>query len=100
MFTPGHLHRDNNDRPEHMRLADSDHSPNSLPARVVHIEKLGEASLLYLEITPDTPTITLKLEGTTGIRTGENIHLQVDAADLHLFDDQGEALTRTVSLPV
>ena len=87
-------------RPEHMRLADSDHSPNSLPARVVHIEKLGEASLLYLEITPDTPTITLKLEGTTGIRTGENIHLQVDAADLHLFDDQGEALTRTVSLPV
>jgi multiple sugar transport system ATP-binding protein len=87
-------------RPEHMRLADSDHSPNSLPARVVHIEKLGEASLLYLEIAPGAPTITLKLEGTTGIRTGENIRLQVDAADLHLFDDQGEALTRTVSLPV
>jgi multiple sugar transport system ATP-binding protein len=87
-------------RPEHMRLADSDSSPNSLPARVAHIEKLGEASLLYLALGEGMPTITLKLDGTTHIRTGENIRMQVEATDLHLFDDQGEALTRTVSLPV
>ena len=86
-------------RPEHMRLADSDSSPNSLPARVAHIEKLGEASLLYLELGEKIPTITLKLDGTTSIKTGENIRMQVDPSDLHLFDDQGEALTRTVSLP-
>jgi multiple sugar transport system ATP-binding protein len=87
-------------RPEHMRLADSDSSPNSLPARVDHIEKLGEASLLYLRLGEQMPTITLKLEGTTAIRTGENIRLQVNGSDLHLFDAEGEALTRTVSLPV
>ena len=87
-------------RPEHMRLASSEHMSNSLAARVVHIEKLGEASLLYLELTPGTPHITLKVEGTTTLRQGENIRVQVAAEDLHLFDTQGEALTRTVSLPV
>jgi multiple sugar transport system ATP-binding protein len=87
-------------RPEHMRLADGEHSPNSLPARVAHIEKLGEASLLYLEIAPNTPAITLKLDGTTHIKSGENIRFQIDPQDLHLFDGEGEALTRTVSLPV
>ena len=86
-------------RPEHMRLADADNSPNSLPARVTHIEKLGEASLLYLDLGAATPTITLKLEGTTTQKTGDAIRLQVNAQDLHLFDSAGEALTRTVSLP-
>ena len=86
-------------RPEHMRLADSDGSPNSLPARVDHIEKLGEASLLYLRLDERLPTITLKLEGTTALKIGATIRLQVDASDLHLFDSNGQALTRTVSLP-
>ena len=86
-------------RPEHMRLAPSDSSANCLAAQVMHIEKLGEASLLYLELTPGTPTITLKVEGTTTLRPGENIRVQVAAEDLHLFDTQGQALTRTVSLP-
>jgi ABC-type sugar transport system ATPase subunit len=87
-------------RPEHMRLAPPDSSANSLAAQVVHIEKLGEASLLYLALTPGTPTITLKVEGTTTLRPGENIRVQVAAEDLHLFDTQGQALSRTVSLPV
>ncbi|MGM9428462.1 ABC transporter ATP-binding protein [Hydrogenophaga sp. MI9] len=87
-------------RPEHMRLADSESSPNSLPAQVVHIEKLGEASLLYLELAESLPTITLKVEGTTQLHTGENVRLQVAPSDLHLFDAGGEALARTVPLPV
>ena len=66
----------------------------------VDIEKLGEASLLYLEISPGAPTITLKLEGTTQIRSGENIRIHVAAQDLHLFDTAGDALSRTVDLPV
>ena len=86
-------------RPEHMRLADADNSPNSLPARVAHIEKLGEASLLYLDLGGGAPIITLKLEGTTAHKMGDAIRLQVNAQDLHLFDSTGEALTRTVSLP-
>ena len=83
-----------------MGLADAADDPNSLPAQVVHIEKLGEASLLYLEIAPGAPTITLKLDGTTRIRSGENIRVHVPAQDLHLFDAVGDALQRTVDLPV
>ncbi len=87
-------------RPEHMRLASgADTGPNTLAARVVHIEKLGEASLLYLELSHGTPTITLKVEGTTQLQAGENVRVRVPAEDLHLFDASGEALARTVSLP-
>ena len=87
-------------RPEHMRLAaGTETGPNTLAARVVHIEKLGEASLLYLELSPGAPTITLKVEGTTPLQAGENVRVRVLAEDLHLFDSNGEALTRTVSLP-
>ncbi|MGB4061198.1 MAG: sn-glycerol-3-phosphate ABC transporter ATP-binding protein UgpC [Burkholderiaceae bacterium] len=87
-------------RPEHMRLAaGTDTGPNTLAARVVHIEKLGEASLLYLELSRGAPTITLKVEGTTALQAGENVRVRVLAEDLHLFDSNGEALTRTVSLP-
>ena len=87
-------------RPEHMRLATSADSPNSLAAQIVHIEKLGEASLLYLDLGQHLPDVTLKLEGTTALAKGENVRLQVDATDLHLFDGAGDALRRTVELPV
>ncbi len=83
-----------------MRLAPSADSPNSLGAQIVHIEKLGEASLLYLDLGQQLPNVTLKLEGTTALAKGENVRLQVDATDLHLFDSAGDALRRTVDLPV
>ena len=86
-------------RPEHMRLAPSADSPNSLAAQIVHIEKLGEASLLYLDLGQGLNNVTLKLEGTTALAKGENVRLQVDATDLHLFDSAGDALRRTVDLP-
>ena len=61
--------------------------PKEIVTHFAHeIEKLGEASLLYLEISPGAPTITLKLEGTTQIRSGENIRIHVAAQDLHLFE--------------
>ena len=86
-------------RPEHMRLAGSADAPNSLPAQVSHIEKLGEASLLYLDLGEGIPAITLKVEGTTHALIGDAVRVQVAAEDLHVFDRAGDALTRTVSLP-
>ncbi len=86
-------------RPEHMRLAGSADAPNSLPAKVSHIEKLGEASLLYLDLGEGIPAITLKVEGTTHALIGDAVRVQVAAEDLHVFDRAGDALTRTVSLP-
>ncbi len=87
-------------RPEHMRLAQSDEVPNSLQAKVSHIEKLGEASLLYLDLGDGIPAITLKVEGTTHALNGDVVRVHVPAEDLHVFDRDGDALSRTVSLPV
>ena len=86
-------------RPEHMRLTDVADAPNSLRAQIAHIEKLGEASLLYLDIGGGLPSVTLKVEGTTPLRVGEPVGVQVAVDDLHLFDQAGNALTRTVTLP-
>jgi ABC-type sugar transport system ATPase subunit len=86
-------------RPEHMRLVGPDHGPNCLSAQIIHIEKLGESSLLYLSLSEGTPTITLKVEGTTLLQVGENVRVHIAAQDLHLFDAEGEALPRTVTLP-
>ncbi len=87
-------------RPEHMRLVSNADAPNSLQAKVSHIEKLGEASLLYLDLGEGIPAITLKVEGTTQALNGDMVRVQVAAEDLHVFDRGGDALTRTVSLPV
>jgi multiple sugar transport system ATP-binding protein len=86
-------------RPEHMRLVDPGQGANCLPAQITHIEKLGESSLLYLSTAANQPTITLKVEGTTQRQTGENVQIHVAPQDLHLFDVEGEALARTVTLP-
>jgi multiple sugar transport system ATP-binding protein len=86
-------------RPEHMRLADPDHLSNSMPAQVRHVEKLGEASLLYLDLGADLPSPTLKVDGTTSLRKGDAVRVHAAADDLHVFDAQGHALQRTVELP-
>ena len=86
-------------RPEHMRLVDDPSAPNTLEARVSHIEKLGEASLLYLDIGDSVSPITVKVDGTTNVTVGENVCAQVCSEDIHVFDHGGDALTRTVTLP-
>lgn len=57
-------------RPEDMRLADGP-GANVLSARIEHIEKLGEASLLYLGTSGAQQLLTVKVHGTTRHRTPE-----------------------------
>lgn len=87
-------------RPEHMRLAADGQTENTFGAHIAHIEKLGEASLLYLNLGASMPTPTLKLEGTTNLNNGDSVRVHVPAIDLHLFNTEGNACTRTVELPV
>ena len=51
-------------RPEDMRVAQGP-GANVLSGQVAHIEKLGDASLLYVTVNAQTPLLTLKVEGTT-----------------------------------
>jgi len=64
-----------------------------------HVERLGDASLLYLSVQPDAPLITLRLEGTATQKPGERITLRLRADQCHLFDGAGKAFRRTVELP-
>jgi multiple sugar transport system ATP-binding protein len=86
-------------RPENMQIVADGNLPNTFPGKVTHIEKLGESSLLYIEHSADTSMITVKLDGTTGIKAGEQVHVLAPAEHLHLFNAAGDAYERTVELP-
>ena len=84
-------------RPEDMLLVDAG-SANSLATRISHIEKLGEASLLYVE-SQGLPMMTVRVDGTARQRLGDTVHVQLPDDLLHVFDGQGIACERTLELP-
>ena len=85
-------------RPEDMRLADGP-GANVLSGRIEHIEKLGEASLLYLSTAGSQQLLTVKVDGTTRHRDGDTVHVSCPAECLHVFDAEGDACHRTPDLP-
>jgi multiple sugar transport system ATP-binding protein len=89
-------------RPEHIPLTSSHPggSGASLPARVQHVERLGDSSLLYVELGSGQALTTVKVEGSATQSTGTTVHLHLQPEQLHLFGPQGLACPRTVSLPV
>jgi multiple sugar transport system ATP-binding protein len=86
-------------RPENMQITQDGNQPNTFPGTVTHIEKLGESSLLYIGHGADASMITVKLEGTTGLSAGAQVHVLAPAEHLHLFNAEGVAYERTVDLP-
>ena len=86
-------------RPEDMRLVDDCQRPNTFQGTIAHIEKLGESSMLYIEPEGRTELVTLKVEGTTTQQTGTRVCVQIAPELLHLFNAQGDAYERTVTLP-
>jgi multiple sugar transport system ATP-binding protein len=85
-------------RPEDMRLAEGP-GPNIISGAIEHIEKLGEASLLYLNTPTPGHLLTVKVEGTTQHRTGQTVHVLCPTDSLHVFDAEGDACHRTAVLP-
>jgi multiple sugar transport system ATP-binding protein len=85
-------------RPEHL-LAGDVGAGSPLHARVRQMERLGDSSMLYLDIAPDAPMVTLRLEGYAGHSAGERITLRVRPEHGYLFDAAGLAFERTVQLP-
>jgi multiple sugar transport system ATP-binding protein len=85
-------------RPEHLQLGDTGEG-YKLHAKLRHTERLGDESLLYLEISPDSPLVTLRIEGDARHAPGEAVSLRLPPAECHLFDEAGQAFVRTVELP-
>ena len=85
-------------RPEHLVAADSSlGAPMSVTLR--HVERLGDASLLYLDAAAGLPVITMKVEGAAVESVGERLTLRLLPDRLHVFDSAGRACRRTVDVP-
>ena len=66
-------------RPNDFRL-----TLHGISARVLHIEDLGDNTIINLEA--NTLRLKLKMEGLTNLREGEEVHLSFDPKSAHLFD--------------
>jgi multiple sugar transport system ATP-binding protein len=84
-------------RPEDMVLV-GEGAANSLEVKIIHIEKLGEASLLYVQ-AETLPLMTVRVNGTAREQVGQVLHVQMPEDLLHVFDAEGMACERTLELP-
>ncbi len=83
-------------RPEHARLgADGQHIVRPLAWQ----ERLGDSTYFYLECGADAgvgDALVVRAPGMTTAQAGQRVAVSLPADALHVFDDQGLALTRTV----
>ena len=85
-------------RPEH--LLHGQEGPGApLHVSVRQIERLGESSMLYLDLEPNAPMMCLRVEGYAASAPGESLTLRIRPEHCHVFNAQGEAFARTVELP-
>ena len=84
-------------RPEHIPLGQEGHG-TPMAAQLQHIERLGDSSLLYVQIAGQ-PVCTVKVEGSAALAAGSALSLCLRPDQMHLFDSQGIACHRTVELP-
>jgi multiple sugar transport system ATP-binding protein len=75
-------------RPEHVRVAHGGEGGEGLEAEVVLVERLGERSLVYARLA-DGSEITAEDEGTTALKSGDRVRLDVNGAAAHLFGPDG-----------
>ncbi|WP_419901713.1 ABC transporter ATP-binding protein [Kiloniella sp.] len=81
-------------RPEH--LQEGVDLPFQLKARVNVVERLGDASYLYLENGADDP-LCMKTDGHSTIKSGDTVEFSANLTAVHVFNADGNALTRTTT---
>jgi multiple sugar transport system ATP-binding protein len=91
-------------RPEHAEPGNRDATGSQHLVRdLLWLERLGEATYLYLDSgTPGEPWV-VKAPGPTTARPGQRVPVHLPAGALHLFDAEDQALPRctaTVDLPL
>ncbi len=75
-------------RPEHVRV---DRDGEGWPGTVRAAEHLGSDTFFYVD-APGIGSVTARYIGELGIRAGDHVRLQLDAAHIHRFDQEGKAL--------
>ena len=82
-------------RPEHIQLASGD---ISFPVTPSVIERLGAQTVAYAPLDGEGENFCAMLPGNVAVRPEETLQAGINAADCHLFDGQGIAFERRVSL--
>ncbi|MFN9661681.1 MAG: ABC transporter ATP-binding protein [Cyanobacteriota bacterium] len=82
-------------RPEHLRLAPA--ANRNLPAKVCHLEALGNEQLLTCRLLEGNELVHARIGPEQDVRLGHTVHLEVDPAGWRLFDGSGEALEPPLS---
>jgi multiple sugar transport system ATP-binding protein len=76
-------------RPEHMTMGDSGLVP--VTGTVEAVERLGEASFVYMRLKDSTP-VTLRIPGDSSVEPGARLTASGVSGAVHLFDAEGRAL--------
>jgi multiple sugar transport system ATP-binding protein len=84
-------------RPEHIVKANQ--AEQSLACEVDIVERLGAMTFLYARLLDDGGEVVAAVPGDSRVVSGDRIELGLPSTAMHLFDAQGDALTRTVDLP-
>ena len=82
-------------RPEHAVVGEGDGAV--LEGRVVYTERLGDRSLLYLDIPGSGELLTVQVSPDTQVVEGEALRVELPADACHLFDEDGLAFRRLLS---
>ena len=85
-------------RPEHIPLTSTGEGIK-VTGHLQHLERLGDSSLLYVQMGEGQAVTTVKVEGSATTHAGTSLNLSLMPDQLHLFDSQGMACHRTVDLP-
>ena len=67
-----------------------------IQGKVEFIEKLGEASYLYVSVPNADDTMTVRQSGDTNYKIGDMVHVYLQADALHAFKEDGRACPRTI----
>ena len=82
-------------RPEHVIIA-TDETENVIHGKVEYLEKLGEASYLYVRVTEDAETVTVRQSGDSHYKMGDEIALYLKPRRIHAIKEDGRACARTI----
>jgi multiple sugar transport system ATP-binding protein len=96
---PGHVSEGANVtlgvRPEHFRVSDR----GLVRGEVLVVERLGGETFLHVKATTGE-LLTVQAEGDSPVRMHDNVGLQANPTDCHLFDQSGLAIPRTARHPL
>ena len=75
-------------------LAIADHGP--LSGTVVLVEQLGKETMVHVDLEKGEEPITVVQDGQYALEPGQTISLSIDSTRIHLFDQVGQRVARTI----